>query len=216
MTPGIDEVRARFDRVAAGWDNNPARVALAKGVTEAILKAVPVSPEAEVLDFGAGTGLLTLGLLPSVARLTAVDASGEMLRVLSDKLHSLGIANVETLHCDISKDPLPEAKYSLVVSSMALHHVQDVPHTLLLLRRSLRPGGWIALADLDSEDGSFHPDPTGVFHNGFDRRKFCGWLEVAGFEGVTARDAYVMKRMSDSGAAREYPVFLACGQVKAP
>ena len=150
MTPGMEEVRARFDRVAAGWDNNPARVALAKGVAEAIRKAVPITPDMSVLDFGAGTGLLTLGLLPYVSRITAVDASGEMLKVLVGKLQTFEIQNVKTFHCDIGKDPLPEAEYSLVVSSMVLHHVADVPRTLMQLRRCLCPGGWIALADLDS------------------------------------------------------------------
>jgi len=69
------QVRARFDRAAAEWDANPARVALARAVAEAIRKAVPLRPDMNVLDFGAGTGLVTLGLLSSVGRLTAVDAS---------------------------------------------------------------------------------------------------------------------------------------------
>lgn len=211
-TKGIAEVRARFNRVAAGWDSNPTRVELAKGVVEAIQKAVPISPDMEILDFGAGTGLLTLGLLPYVTHITAVDASDEMLRVLADKLRALGIRNVTTRHCDIGKEPLPEAEYSLVVSSMVLHHIVDVPRTLSLLRRCLRPGGWISLADLDSEDGSFHPDPTGVFHKGFDRGEICKWLGSAGFVDVSIQDAYQMRRQSDGGQSREYPLFLATGR----
>ncbi|MEI8122213.1 MAG: class I SAM-dependent methyltransferase [bacterium] len=212
-TEGLAEVSARFNRVAAGWDSNPARVDLAKGVTEAIQKAVPITQDMAILDFGAGTGLLTLGLLPYVAHVTAVDASDEMLRVLADKLKAMGIENVNTRHCDIGKEPLPEAEYSLVVSSMVLHHIVDVPRTLHLLRRCLRPSGWIALADLDSEDGSFHPDPTGVFHKGFDRGQICRWLKEAGFVDVSIQDAYQMKRQSDGGQAREYPLFLATGRV---
>lgn len=211
-TNGIAEVRARFNRVAAGWDSNPARVELARGVAEAIQKAVPISPDMEILDFGAGTGLLTLGLLPYVAHITAVDASDEMLRVLADKLRALGIGNVETRHCDIGKEPLPDAQYSLVVSSMVLHHIVDVPRTLSLLRRCLRPGGWIALADLDSEDGSFHPDPAGVFHKGFDHGQMHKWLEGAGFGEVDVRDAYRMVRSQPAGTSREYPLFLVTGR----
>ena len=64
MTTGpVDEVRARFDRVAGEWDANPARVALARAVTEAIRASVPLRPDMAVMDFGAGTGLVTLGLL---------------------------------------------------------------------------------------------------------------------------------------------------------
>ena len=71
------------------------------------------------MDFGAGTGLLTLGLLPYVAHVTAVDASDEMLQVLADKLKAMGIKNVNTRHCDIGKEPLPDADYFLVASSIA-------------------------------------------------------------------------------------------------
>ncbi len=211
-TEGIAEVKARFNRVAAEWDSNPARVDLAKGVAEEIRKAVPITQDMAILDFGAGTGLLTLGLLPYVAHVTAVDASDEMLRVLAGKLKALGIDNVKTRHCDIGKDPLPEAAYSLVVSSMVLHHIMNVPQTLKLLRRCLRPGGRIALADLDSEDGSFHPDPAGVFHKGFDRGQICSWLKDAGFVDVSIQDTYQMRRQSDGGQSRDYPLFLATGR----
>jgi len=213
MTTGIDEVQARFDRVASGWDSNPARVALAKGVAEAIRKVVPITLDMAVLDFGAGTGLLTLGLLPYVSSVTAVDASGEMLKVLADKLKALKIGNVRTLHSDIGRQPLPAAEYSLVVSSMVLHHIENVQEILKQLRQCLRPGGRIALADLDSEDGSFHPDPTGVFHHGFDRGQICQWLEAAGFTEVTSHDAYRMTRLQPDGSIREYPVFLVTGSV---
>jgi ubiquinone/menaquinone biosynthesis C-methylase UbiE len=81
---GIEEVQARFDRVAADWDANSGRVALAKGVVDAIRKAAPLRPEINAMDFGAGTGLVTLGLLPYVGSLTAVDASRKMLRVLDE------------------------------------------------------------------------------------------------------------------------------------
>ena len=212
-TAGIEDVQARFDRVAAEWDSNPGRVALARGIAGAIRTAVPVSGDMKVLDFGAGTGLLTLGLLPHVGSIMAVDASGEMLRVLAGKLTALGIGNVHTLHCDIGKEPLPQAEYSLVVSSMVLHHIQDVAATLVQLRRSLRPGGWIALADLDAEDGSFHPDPTGVFHKGFDRGQIRDWLEAAGFVWVSAREVYRMVKPAANGVVRDYPVFLVTGKV---
>jgi ubiquinone/menaquinone biosynthesis C-methylase UbiE len=211
MTADIQAVQDRFDRVAAGWDSNPARVALVKGIVAAIRQAVPLTRDMAVLDFGAGTGLLTLGLLPYVARITAVDASSEMLKVLADKLRSLEIDNVTPWHGDIGREPLPEAGYDLVVSSMVLHHIADVSQLFKPLRRCLRPGGWIALADLDSEDGSFHPDPTGVFHQGFDRQQIGNWLEAAGFRAVTLHDAYRMVRPQSNGGTREYPVFLATG-----
>ncbi len=207
-----EDVRVRFDRVAADWDNNPTRVALARAVVDAIRAAVPLRAEMQALDFGAGTGLVTLGLLASVKSVTAVDASGEMLRVLDDKLRTLHIDNVHTLQCDIVRAPLPANQFDLVVSSMVLHHLPDVPPVLQRLRPCLRPGGWIALADLDTEDGSFHADMTGVFHKGLDRADVCHWLEQAGFSDVQARDAHTITRPAVEGRTRQYGVFLVTGR----
>lgn len=206
-------VKERFDQAAADWDNNPGRVALAKGVAAAISDTVPLSPDMEAMDFGAGTGLLTLSLLPQVKSITAVDASAEMLKVLDGKVKSAGITNVKTRYCDLGGEQLPEAAYTLVVSSMVLHHIVDVPWLFKLLRRCLRPGGWIALADLDTEDGSFHADPAGVFHHGFDRAEVCRWLGEAGFTEVNAREAHGMTKQDAQGKTRSYTIFLVSGRV---
>ena len=211
-TKPIDDIRARFDRAAAEWDGNPTRVALARAVVDAICAAVPLRAEMQALDFGAGTGLVTLGLLSSVRSVTAVDASGEMLRVLDEKLRSLQMDSVHTLQCDIARAPLPANRFDLVVSSMVLHHLPDVTDVLRRLRPCLRPGGWIALADLDTEDGSFHADMTGVFHHGIDRRALCQWLEQAGFSDVAARNAHTITRPAPDGGTRQYGVFLVTGR----
>jgi len=209
---GTEQVRARFDRVAAEWDANPGRVVLARAVADAIRNAVPLRPDMNAMDFGAGTGLVTLGLLPYVDRLTSVDASGEMLRVLDEKLKALRIGNVHTMLCEIGKTTLPVAEFDLIVSSMVLHHIPDVPETLHRLRPCLRPGGWIALADLDSEDGTFHTDSTGVYHHGLDRDGVCRWLQDAGFTDTTSHEAHRMVRSSADGQTRQYPVFLVIGR----
>ena len=116
---------------------------------------------------------------------------------------------MRTLHGDITCGPLPDAAFDLIVSSMVLHHIKDVPAALARLRHCVRPpGGWIALADLDTEDGSFHSDHTGVYLCGFDRRVLCAWLEQAGFEEAVARDVYRFDR-----DGRTYRVFLVIGGI---
>ena len=205
--------RSRFDRMAAEWDANPARVALAAAVVAAIRQAVPLRPEMDVLDFGAGTGLVTLGLAPDVGKLTALDASREMVHALESKRVAAAVINVQTLWCDIAQAPLPPAAYDLIVSSMVLHHLSDVDTILARLRPCIRSGGWIALADLDAEDGSFHGDQTGVFHAGFPRPDICRRLIKAGFSGVQMRDAHQVVRAAADGTTRSYGVFLATARV---
>ena len=200
--------RTRFDDKAAEWDANPARVALARAVVESIRAAVPLRPDMAAMDFGAGTGLVSLGLLPHVAEMTAVEASGEMMRVLCEKVKALGVSNLHTLTCDVGEAALPLGSFDLIVSSMVLHHLPEVTKVLKHLRPALRPGGWIALADLDTEDGTFHADPTGIYHHGFERTTVCRWLEENGFTTTDSREAYRITRPGSDGVPRTYPVFL--------
>ena len=202
------ENRRRFDAEAAEWDANPGRVALAQAVVEAIRKSVPLRTDMRVMDFGAGTGLVSLGLLPDVREVTAVEASAEMVRVLEEKVEALGVCNFRTLMCDVREAALPPEQFDLIVSSMVLHHLPDVLTVLKHLRPALRAGGWIALADLDSEDGTFHADPTGIYHHGFERAVVCRWLNEAGFTDVVSRDAYRITRPASDGVVRTFPIFL--------
>jgi hypothetical protein len=69
-------------------------------------------------------------------------------------------------------------------------------------------GGYLAIADLDREDGSFHGPEVKDIHLGFNRMDLIDWLAEAGFEPVSVETAHVMKRRVD-GISREYKVFLS-------
>ena len=53
-----------FDKEAPGWDSNPMRVKLTGDIAVTLARRVKLKPEMEVLDFGCGSGLLTLFLAP--------------------------------------------------------------------------------------------------------------------------------------------------------
>jgi predicted TPR repeat methyltransferase len=154
------------------------------------------------MDFGAGTGLVAGRLAPHVGRLVAVDVSEAMLGKLAEKEALQGKVAV---HCqDILEKPLDQ-KVDLVVSAMAMHHVEDTAALLKALYEHLEPGGRVALADLDTEPGDFHPpDVEGVFHHGFDRERFAALLEEAGFTKPT-----IVTACEVSKDERSYGVFLA-------
>jgi tRNA (cmo5U34)-methyltransferase len=203
---------SRFDEAAAQWDSNPGRVAVARAVGEAIYRTIPLQPGWRVLDYGAGTGLLTLNLQPRVASLVALDSSTGMLEQLTQKLATAAISNVQTRHWDLEAKPFPEHGFDLVVSSMTLHHLRSVPLVLSRLADILKPGGWLAVADLDSEDGSFHGQASDVFHHGFERAQLAQWLANARLETVSVSDAHSMSKPDSTGQVRTYGIFLALGQ----
>ena len=203
---------SRFDEAAAQWDSNPGRVNVARAVGEAICRAIPLQPGWRVLDYGAGTGLLTLNLQPRVASMVALDSSTGMLEKLTQKLAAAAISNVQTRHWDLEAKPFPDPGFDLVVSSMTLHHLRNVPLVLSRLAEVLKPGGWLAVADLDSEDGSFHGQADDVFHHGFERGQIAEWLANARLNWISVSDAHTMNKPSSTGEVRSYGIFLAVGQ----
>jgi len=142
---------SHFDTAARDWDQRPMSQQLA-AVPPRLLAQLPLAPTDQVLDFGAGTGLLATQIAPRVAQVTALDMSGAMLQVLADK----GFANI-TPHQGNIFDGLP-GRYHAIVSCMALHHVADTAALMQAFASALHPGGRIALVDLYEEDGSFHGD----------------------------------------------------------
>jgi hypothetical protein len=87
---------------------------------------------------------------------------------------------------------------------MTLHHIADVPALFGQFMQQLHPGGRVALADLDEEDGSFHEAGVSLHHRGFPRQRIQVWLEEAGFAEIHLETA-----MATLKEGRTYPVFLA-------
>jgi ubiquinone/menaquinone biosynthesis C-methylase UbiE len=197
-----------FDKSAESWDQKTGRVKLADDVAKAIIAEIKLSQDTDVLDFGCGTGLLTLQLQPLVHSITGVDSSHGMLDVLNSKIKELKLTNVKTELVDMEKGDVLKGMYHLVVSSMTFHHIQNFESPLKQFYKCLLPGGYLCIADLDSDGGNFHDDNTGVFHFGFDRSFMRKLFIQHGFQDV--RDvtaARVVKNLPD-GRLRGFNVFL--------
>lgn len=199
----------RFDEAAATWDDKPRRVELAAAITTAIKGNVSLSREMAALEIGCGTGLVTCGLAADLGRIVATDTSAGMLKVLADKISALGIDNIEPRRHDLLvDDDLPAGSFDLIYSAMTLHHIDDTEALLAACRRHLRPGGILALADLDKEDGSFHDDMTGVAHCGFEHSALAALVTASGFQAPRFVTAHQMEKQGPAGESRTYPVFL--------
>lgn len=192
----------RFDKVAGEWDKGDMRQNIADAVFKTLASRIALLNTMNILDFGAGTGLLSFKIAPLVRSVTGVDLSSGMLKQLETK-------NTPSLHVtpllqDIMESPLDQ-KFNGIVSSMAMHHVKDTAHLFQTFYAHLERDGFVAIADLEEEDGTFHAQHgnEGVHHFGFNREVLRNTIEKAGFRNVRFHDAYSVNREDGN-----YPIFL--------
>lgn len=200
-----------FDKEAVSWDN-PTRTKLATDIVNAVKAHIPMTSDMNVLEFGCGTGLVTLQLQPLVRSITGVDSSRGMLDILNLKIAEQNLSNVRTLLRDFDKGDVLDGCYHLIVSSMTLHHVKEIRPLLEQFSKITETGGYLCIADLDLEDGRFHEDNTGVFHFGFDRSMLRKLFMEAGFEEIQERSAAEVVKPAQNGEMRRFPVFLMSGR----
>jgi len=202
-----------FNSGARFWDDNPGRVKMAEAVAAAIKQNVNITGDMDVLDFGCGTGLLTLHLQPLVKTITGADSSQGMLDILASKIENLGFHNINIIYLENGSTDRLSGKYDVVASSMTLHHVKDIPALLGKFSAIIKPGGYLCIADLDPDNGLFHEDSTGVFHNGFDRDAFMEEFVKAGFSDVKAVTAAEVEKPGAGGIMRKFSIFLISGRM---
>ena len=190
-----------FAHKSKNWDMKSRRVTNARNIAELIVKNIELDKHMEIMDFGAGTGLLGFFIAPFVKKIVAVDNSPSMLLEFKNKCDEFQ-CETEAVEKDLSCEIL-DRKFDGIISSMTIHHLED---TLALFRKfydMLHDGGFIAIADLDTEDGSFHSDNTGVFHHGFDREVLQVIAEEVGFKDVKFDTASTINKPH-----RDFTVFL--------
>jgi len=190
-----------FAHKSKSWDMSSRRVKNAQSIANLIVKNIRLDKDMEIMDFGAGTGLLSYFIAPFVKKIVAVDNSPSMLLEFQNKCDEF-VCETEVIAKDLSKETL-EQKFDGIISSMTIHHLKDTLALFHKLYDMLEDGGFIAIADLDSEDGSFHSDNRGVFHHGFDREALQAIAEDAGFKNISFDTAGTIAKPH-----REFTVFL--------
>ncbi len=186
---------SHFNNKAKNWDSGDSRVNGAKKIADVIEQKVTLTQDMEILDFGVGTGLLGFTIAKRVKQVYGVDTSVEMLSKLQDK--NTKECNIIAYHQDIFTKPI-EKTFDGVISSMTLHHIEDLDAFFQTIYKNICPGGFLAIADLEKEDGSFHSDNTGVFHFGFDTKSLCKIVQNSGFKNVSIENINTINKSNKS------------------
>ncbi len=191
---------SNFDTKADNWDKGSTRVNGALKIAEAIARRYDFHPEMEVVDFGVGTGLLGFEIAPRVKRIYGVDTSKKMLEQVEAK--NTPEAYIEPILQDIIQTPLSQ-DFDALISSMTLHHIEDLELFFKTIYTNIKPGGFIAIADLEKEDGTFHSDNCDVHHFGFEEDMLINIASKCGFKNLKFENINTIEKPH-----RDFGVFL--------
>lgn len=150
-----------FEQMAKRYDTDE-RIDLAKVIVKEVRPELLNSKSKSLIDYGSGTGLISLDLSDLVDSILLVDSSEQMLEVAKAKISHKGITNTKVLYSDFTQET-PELKADIILMSLVLLHIPDTKKILQELFNILNNGGKLIIIDFDKNDKINHPK----VHNGF-------------------------------------------------
>ncbi len=190
-----------FDERARLWDADKIHLERSAVIANVLGKMIPLNQSWKAMEYGAGTGILSFLLKDKLSEIVLMDNSREMIAVCKEKAAQNHTHNIHPLVFDLEHNDY-EGKFDLIYNQMVLHHVKNVSLMFEKFFSLLNPGGYLAIADLYTEDGSFHGENQDV-HKGFDPEELSQLLKEKGFEKTEFRSVFEIERESN-----RYPLFL--------
>ncbi|MEN6389513.1 MAG: methyltransferase domain-containing protein [Syntrophomonas sp.] len=211
MSDPRDEIRILFNDVAGAYDSQRRFLipCFEDFYGTAVALAQADTPEPEILDIGAGTGLMSALLLKKYpgARLTLIDVSDQMVEVARQRFQN--VSDIEYIIDDFARNHFSKS-FDIIISSLAIHHLNEpekealyhkVYHTLkesgCFINADQVLGSTVFLENLYKEDwkrkvlaSPLTPEELG---RAYERTRMdqmstlqdqLGWLKDAGFSEV--------------------------------
>ncbi|MDO9614424.1 MAG: class I SAM-dependent methyltransferase [Bacteroidota bacterium] len=193
---------SEFDARAREWDKDKMHMDRSLAIAAGLEEMIPLEPRMKALEYGAGTGILSFLLKDRFAEITLMDNSTEMIKVCVEKTEYHKTKHILPICFDLEHKDY-DGHFDVIYNQMVLHHVVDYESIIGTFYSLLNPGGYLAIADLYPEDGSFH-GPDVQVHLGFDPENLAGIMKQIGFKNINYKTCFEVKR--ESGL--KYPVFL--------
>ena len=182
-----DKMRRYFDELAGKFGRQYVPGRSWKGIAEALLKLMPPMV---IADLGAGEGTISQLMAQRAKKVIAVDNSEKMVEFGSELARTHGIANLEYRLGDIEDVPIRTGTVDLAFLSQALHHASHPEQALSEAWRILKPGGKIAILDLNRHHFEEAREMYADLWLGFTELEVERYLKGAGFKNAETAVVY--------------------------
>ncbi|NOR28215.1 MAG: methyltransferase domain-containing protein [Lutibacter sp.] len=197
-----------FDKQAKEWNNDPKKTERAKIFAKEIINFTNPKSTDTALEFGCGTGLLSFQLKDAFKTILLADNSKGMIDVLQEKIEKQHLLNFKPLLVDLLEEDLNIGTFNVIYMLMTLHHIINLEKVAKIFNSLLKTNGYVCIADLVEEDGSFHnKHPNFDGHNGFDKEKLSLLLINNGFTIEHYKICFEIEKNLES-ETKKYPLFL--------
>lgn len=177
-----------FNQLTSTQDEN-IRVKRAQAVSIEIESYIGHGP-LEVMEFGCGTGLISLNLKNKISEGLLVDISYEKIKELEQKLKDRHISHLQTYTGDILESDI-NRQFDVIYSSMVMHHIKDFKSVIKKLVSYLKTNGKLIIVDLLPDNGDFHRSHSEFDgYHGFSINEMVDALKEAGLKEVNGRKFY--------------------------
>lgn len=182
-----DQMRRYFDELAGKFGRQYVPGRSWKGVAEALLKLMPPMV---IADLGAGEGAISQLMAQRAKRVIAIDNSEKMVEFGAGLARQHGIGNMEYRLGDLEDVPIRSGTVDLAFLSQALHHARHPQRAVEEARRILKPGGRIAVLDLNRHHFEEAREMYADVWLGFTELELERYLKGGGFKNVETAVVY--------------------------
>ena len=176
-----DKVRRYFDELAGKFGRQYMPGRSWKGIAEALLKLMP---PLVIADLGAGEATISQLMAQRAKKVIAIDNSEKMVEFGSELAKKHGIRNLEYRLGELEDVPIRSATVDVAFLSQALHHARHPERALAEAWRILKPGGQIAILDLNRHHFEEAREIYADLWLGFTELEIERYLKGAGFRNV--------------------------------
>lgn len=176
-----DKVRRYFDDLAGKFGRQYVPGRSWKGIAEALLKLMP---PLVIADLGAGEGTISQLMAQRAKKVIAIDNSEKMVEFGGELAKKHGIANLEFRLGELEEVPIRSGTVDVAFLSQALHHARHPERAVAEAWRILKPGGRIAILDLNRHHFEEAREMYADLWLGFTELEIERYLKGAGFRNV--------------------------------